>query len=296
MTEEQTRRPRSPPSPPPGPSSSTAAWARCCRTGASTTAAPVSCGTSSVPMSSATRTGRTPRRARACSPPTPSAAPVPAWRCTGSATGCTSSTRPAPGWRARRPTGRSAGGRRPRPDRRAVGPARRPGTRRGAADVRRAARGLGAGGIDLVLIETMSDLAEVEAAVAAAREIAPELPVVVTFSFDTNLHTMMGVRPATRWPRWRQRGGRGRRQLRSRPGRDGRDRRPDGRGASRGAAAGRPVQRRSAPGRRRPLRVRRDARRHGAPRSRAARPRHRPDRCLLRLDAGARRRHVPALS
>lgn len=57
-------------------------------------------------------------------------------------------------------------------------------------------RGLVAGGIDLVLIETMSDLAEVEAAVGAARESAPGVPVVVTMSFDTNLRTMMGVSPA----------------------------------------------------------------------------------------------------
>ncbi len=56
--------------------------------------------------------------------------------------------------------------------------------------------GLRDGGIDLVLIETMSDLAETEAAVRAAREVVPELPVVATLSFDTNLRTMMGVRPA----------------------------------------------------------------------------------------------------
>ena len=56
--------------------------------------------------------------------------------------------------------------------------------------------GLRDGGIDLVLIETMSDLAEVEAAIAAAREVVPDLPVVATLSFDTNLRTMMGVRPA----------------------------------------------------------------------------------------------------
>src|SRR3712207_3510187 len=37
-------------------------------------------------------------------------------------------------------------------------------------------RGLRDGGIDLVLVETMSDLGEVEAAVAAAREVVPELP------------------------------------------------------------------------------------------------------------------------
>jgi methionine synthase I (cobalamin-dependent) len=53
-----------------------------------------------------------------------------------------------------------------------------------------------AGGIDLVLIETMSDLAEVTAAVRAAQAVAPALPIVVTLSFDTKLRTMMGVTPA----------------------------------------------------------------------------------------------------
>ena len=57
-------------------------------------------------------------------------------------------------------------------------------------------RGLVAGGVDAILIETMSDLGEVEAAVNAAREIAPELPIIATMSFDTNLRTMMGVKPA----------------------------------------------------------------------------------------------------
>ncbi len=56
--------------------------------------------------------------------------------------------------------------------------------------------GLRDGGIDLVLIETMSDLAEVQAAVAAARSVVPGLPVLATLSFDTNLRSMMGVRPA----------------------------------------------------------------------------------------------------
>jgi methionine synthase I (cobalamin-dependent) len=50
-------------------------------------------------------------------------------------------------------------------------------------------------GVDLVLIETMSDLEEARAAVVAARRVAPDLPVVATFSFDTNLHTMMGLSP-----------------------------------------------------------------------------------------------------
>jgi 5-methyltetrahydrofolate--homocysteine methyltransferase len=57
-------------------------------------------------------------------------------------------------------------------------------------------KALVAGGVDVILIETMSDLQEVEAAVKAAKSIAPELPIIVTLSFDTNLRTMMGVKPA----------------------------------------------------------------------------------------------------
>ena len=57
-------------------------------------------------------------------------------------------------------------------------------------------RGLVAGGADFILIETMSALEEVEAAVRAAQAAAPGLPVAVTMSFDTKLRTMMGVRPA----------------------------------------------------------------------------------------------------
>ncbi|MEI6624806.1 MAG: homocysteine S-methyltransferase family protein [Thermoleophilia bacterium] len=56
-------------------------------------------------------------------------------------------------------------------------------------------RGLVAGGADAILIETMSDLGEVEAAVRAAQGEAPGLPILATMSFDTNLHTMMGVKP-----------------------------------------------------------------------------------------------------
>jgi 5-methyltetrahydrofolate--homocysteine methyltransferase len=57
-------------------------------------------------------------------------------------------------------------------------------------------KGLVDGGVDAILIETMSDLAEVAAAVAAAHDVAPGMPVVATLSFDTNLRTMMGVKPA----------------------------------------------------------------------------------------------------
>lgn len=53
-----------------------------------------------------------------------------------------------------------------------------------------------AGGVDAILIETMSDLSEVESAVKAAQISASGLPIIVTMSFDTNLRTMMGVKPA----------------------------------------------------------------------------------------------------
>ena len=57
------------------------------------------------------------------------------------------------------------------------------------------AKALKAGGADFALIETMSALEEVQAAVEGAR--AAGLPAVVTMSFDTNFHTMMGVKPVT---------------------------------------------------------------------------------------------------
>jgi 5-methyltetrahydrofolate--homocysteine methyltransferase len=57
------------------------------------------------------------------------------------------------------------------------------------------AAALRAGGVDLIWIETMSALEEVEAALEGVREAAPGLPVVVTMSFDTHGHTMMGVSP-----------------------------------------------------------------------------------------------------
>lgn len=54
---------------------------------------------------------------------------------------------------------------------------------------------LAEGGADVILVETMSDLAEVHAAVGAAAEVAPDLPVAATLTFDTHGHTMMGVSP-----------------------------------------------------------------------------------------------------
>lgn len=57
------------------------------------------------------------------------------------------------------------------------------------------AAALAAGGVDVLWIETMSDLNEVRAAVEGARKAAPELPLVTTMTFDTNGHTMFGVSP-----------------------------------------------------------------------------------------------------
>jgi 5-methyltetrahydrofolate--homocysteine methyltransferase len=56
------------------------------------------------------------------------------------------------------------------------------------------ATGLAAGGADFLLIETMSDLGEAQAAVEGARR-STELPILCTFSFDTHGRTMMGVKP-----------------------------------------------------------------------------------------------------
>ncbi len=57
------------------------------------------------------------------------------------------------------------------------------------------AAALVAGGVDLIWVETMSDLAEIQAAIAGVRRAAPDIPIVATMTFDTRGHTMMGVSP-----------------------------------------------------------------------------------------------------
>ena len=57
------------------------------------------------------------------------------------------------------------------------------------------AAALVAGGVDWLWIETMSDLNEVKAAIAGCRQAAPETPLAVTMTFDTNGRTMMGITP-----------------------------------------------------------------------------------------------------
>ena len=57
------------------------------------------------------------------------------------------------------------------------------------------ARGLAAAGVDVMWVETMSDVSETVAAIQGAKDAAPDVPVIATMSFDTRGHTMMGVTP-----------------------------------------------------------------------------------------------------
>ena len=65
-----------------------------------------------------------------------------------------------------------------------------------AVDVfREQAASLIAGGVDLIWIETMSDLNEIKAAIQGIRQASPSIALVTTMTFDTRGHTMMGVSP-----------------------------------------------------------------------------------------------------
>ncbi len=60
---------------------------------------------------------------------------------------------------------------------------------------REQAASLVAGGVDLIWIETMSDLNEIKAAIQGVRQAAPGIALVATMTFDTRGYTMMGVSP-----------------------------------------------------------------------------------------------------
>jgi 5-methyltetrahydrofolate--homocysteine methyltransferase len=51
------------------------------------------------------------------------------------------------------------------------------------------------GGVDLIAIESMSDLQEMLAAIEGVRRVTGELPIFASMSFDTNGKTMLGVTP-----------------------------------------------------------------------------------------------------
>jgi len=57
------------------------------------------------------------------------------------------------------------------------------------------AAALAEGDADAILIETMSDLNEAQLAIEGVRKVVG-LPILVSFSFDTHGHTMMGIKPA----------------------------------------------------------------------------------------------------
>ena len=65
-----------------------------------------------------------------------------------------------------------------------------------AVDVfREQAASLVAGGVDVIWIETMSDLNEIKAAIEGVRRASPGIALIATMTFDTRGHTMMGVSP-----------------------------------------------------------------------------------------------------
>jgi len=57
------------------------------------------------------------------------------------------------------------------------------------------AQALSGGGVDVLVIETHFALKEAQAAVEGARQVG-HLPLVVSFSYDRGVRTMMGVKPA----------------------------------------------------------------------------------------------------
>ena len=56
------------------------------------------------------------------------------------------------------------------------------------------AKALVEGGVDLIVIETMFALEEADAAIKGVQSVT-DLPIVVSFSYDRGMHTMMGVNP-----------------------------------------------------------------------------------------------------
>lgn len=67
------------------------------------------------------------------------------------------------------------------------------------------ARALAEGGVDLLIIETMFALDEATSAFDAARSVT-ELPIVVSFSYDRGVRTMMGTKPAQVMKTYRDKG------------------------------------------------------------------------------------------
>lgn len=67
------------------------------------------------------------------------------------------------------------------------------------------AKALSGAGVDLLVIETMFAFNEADAAFKAARSVT-DLPIVVSFSYDRGVRTMMGVKPADMLTHYREMG------------------------------------------------------------------------------------------
>jgi 5-methyltetrahydrofolate--homocysteine methyltransferase len=67
------------------------------------------------------------------------------------------------------------------------------------------AKALAEGGVDLLVIETMFAFEEADAAFKGARSVT-DLPIVVSFSYDQGVRSMMGVKPADMFKRYKEMG------------------------------------------------------------------------------------------
>jgi 5-methyltetrahydrofolate--homocysteine methyltransferase len=67
------------------------------------------------------------------------------------------------------------------------------------------AKALADGGVDLLVIETMFSFEEADAAFNGARSVS-DLPIVVSFSYDRSVRTMMGVKPADMFKHYKDMG------------------------------------------------------------------------------------------
>ena len=146
------------------------------------------------------------------------------------------------------------------------------------------AAALVAGGVDLIWIETMSDLLEIKAAIEGVRRVSPGIALITTMTFDTRGRTMMGVTPEQAVASLTRVGSRrGRGQLRERPGRADHGHGADARRRPRGDPR-RQVERRDARARRHARGLPRRTRDDGGRRGLDARRRCLDHRRLLRDD------------
>ncbi len=67
------------------------------------------------------------------------------------------------------------------------------------------AQALAQGGVDLLIVETMFAIEEADAAFDGARSVT-DLPIVVSFSYDRGVRTMMGVKPKDAIRRYAEKG------------------------------------------------------------------------------------------